>query len=443
MSHSALFFFPHNPWPPRTGAHRRALQILAGMGDLGYRVILASTPLYSDNRWEPKSKDELVRQGLVDEVRLYRPTPHDLALVTGLGARHRLASATPPIDSAFYTPPGLLQWFSHLAEEMAPRVIVVNYVHWGDLASVPAALSCHRVIETHDLISLNRAMQAALVPHLTGSTGVLGTVRRVASLGYSAMTRGAVQPLVTSDLVADEVLREDFFEQQRLAPDPREFRILDRFDHTIAITPTEAALMREHTARTCVSSIPISFEPQHIPNTFAGPALFAVGPNPFNLQGYLYFKKRVLPSVLRQAPSFTLDVSGSWYMHLHPLPEQGIRLRGFVPSLAPLYAAAPFAICPVLGGTGQQVKIVEAMAHGVPVIALKAAADRSPIRHGLNGMVARDAREFADHVVRLWNDRALCRRLGEAARDTIASEYSRQRLTAELSLALSGRFPAA
>ena len=40
--------------------------------------------------------------------------------------------------------------------------------------------------------------------------------------------------------------------------------------------------------------------------------------------------------------------------------------------------------------------------------------------------------EFADRVSELWSDRALCRTLGDAARDTIATAYSPSRTTAEL-----------
>ena len=48
MSRKALFFFPHNPWPPRTGAHCRVLQMLSGLRELGCHITLASTSLYSE-----------------------------------------------------------------------------------------------------------------------------------------------------------------------------------------------------------------------------------------------------------------------------------------------------------------------------------------------------------------------------------------------------------
>jgi Glycosyltransferase len=146
----------------------------------------------------------------------------------------------------------------------------------------------------------------------------------------------------------------------------------------------------------------------------------------------LYFVKKVLPRVLRRAPSFLLKVTGSFPFKT-PLAAAGVTLSGFVPDLKPVYESARFFVCPVFGGTGQQIKIVEAMAHGLPVVALRFAAERSPVRHEVNGLIADNAEQFAEHTVRLWNDAALCRRLGDAARETVASEFSSDRLTDALS----------
>lgn len=73
------------------------------------------------------------------------------------------------------------------------------------------------------------------------------------------------------------------------------------------------------------------------------------------------------------------------------------------------------------------------MAYGLPVVALRAAAESSPIQDGVNGFVADNAEEFADHVVRLWNDKELCRRLGRVAKETIAAEFPKTRLLEGLS----------
>ncbi len=434
MSRKALFFFPHNPWPPRTGAHCRVLQMLSGLRELGCHITLASTSLYSDNPWLPKCERDLVEAGFVDDVRLYRPSPRDLAITALLAVGYASTGRRPPLDSLFYTPPDLLRWFNQLVEATKPDALVINYAYWAALAGVPAARSCQKVIDTYDLVSLNRAMQAALVPYITGPVNMLAPHHRITNMIRGKL--GKLGPVIDPARIDVDALQESFFERSSLRPDPQEFAIFDRFDHTIAITCAEADLIRRHTTRTAVSLISMTQAPHEIPNTYAGPALFAVGPNPFNLQGYLYFVRRVLPLVLRQEPLFKLQVTGAWYSHLRPQPQAGIILSGFVPDLAPIYALARFVVCPVYGGTGQQIKIIEAMAYGLPVVALASAAERSPLEHGKSGLVARDADEFAEHVVRLWRDHALCQRLGEEARATVTTSASMPRLLNDLACLL-------
>jgi glycosyltransferase involved in cell wall biosynthesis len=52
-----------------------------------------------------------------------------------------------------------------------------------------------------------------------------------------------------------------------------------------------------------------------------------------------------------------------------------VRLRGFVEDLAPLYAAADVAVVPVRVGGGTRIKILEAFAHGVPVVTTSLGAE--------------------------------------------------------------------
>jgi glycosyltransferase involved in cell wall biosynthesis len=435
MKKKVLVFFPHNPWPPRSGAHRRCLGIIGGLRDLGYHVTLASSVLSTDNPWSDASIEGLTKQGL-SSVHVYETTTGDhefLSLMTQLRAttksvanlraifyflrqllkQHPPIAATlrglkkaPPINDIERTPPGMRRWFVDLTDQIEPDVIIMNYAYWDGLLNHRRLVSAVRVIDTLDLVSSNRAMQHAIARHLP-------------------------EPLAAA-MTPDEVLREDFFEPFCIDAGADEFHIFDKYDRTIAITAKEVELIRRHTRRTKVSWLPVTLEPAHITNMYSDSALFTVGPNLFNTQGYLYFVKKVLPLVMRKSPSFILRVTGR-FPYNTPQAAPGITLTGFVPDLRGLYETARFFVCPVFGGTGQQIKIVEAMAHGLPVVALRFAAERSPLRHEVSGLVAENAEEFAEHTLRLWNDPALCRRLGTAAREAIAEGFSQRRLLEGLS----------
>ncbi|HVF50859.1 MAG TPA: glycosyltransferase [Pyrinomonadaceae bacterium] len=405
MKKKVLVFFPENLYPSQSGFHKRGMEMLWGWREQGCEITLASSELTAFNKWTPESIEHL-RAKYLSDFRLHRPTYTDHKFRDLLQKYHLRRSKHVPPLSAMHSPPGLRRWFTRQLGEVAPDIVMINYAYWDGLLNHRKFKSITRVSETIDLLTLSLRMWRALEKHLP-------------------------PPPIEASAVSDEVLQEDFFEKLNLQADAEEFRVYDRYDYTIAISRHDEELMRRNTQRTNVLYIPMTQEPCRLANDYSGNALLTTGPNPFNLQGYFYFVKRVLPSVRRSVPDFRLQVTG--YCCERVVGVEGVELSGFVTDLKPVYQASRFLVCPIFGGTGQQVKIVEAMAHGVPVVALRQAAEKSPIRHGENGLVANGAEEFAAHVTRLWNDPELCRRLGDNARDTVANEFSRARLVESLS----------
>ena len=403
MAKKVLFFFPHNPYPPRSGAHQRCLEMLSGLRQLGCRTTLASASLFSETRWDRHSV-QVLESEWVDRALVYETTRFDHYFRSALSRTNKMFNHQEPLDSALYSPPSFRRWMARICDQTEPDLIVINYAYWNKL--LPGGIKAITAIETHDLLTLNQRMRDALRQRLPA-------------------------PPIDHNQVDENLLCEDFFDRMNLKADAEEFRIYDRYDYTIAISSKEAETIRANTSRTETLLIPMTQSVKNFDPTYHGSAVFVTGPNPFNLQAYLYFVRRVLPIVRRHSPSFMLRVTGACCQSV--MAADGIRLSGFVPDLQAVYETAPFAICPVFGGTGQQVKVIEAMSYGVPVIALRAAAECSPIKHGVNGLVANDAEEFAEHCLRLWQDRQLCRQLGSAARETIAADYSQSRLLEGLS----------
>lgn len=404
MSGKACCFFPHNPFPPRSGAHRRCLEMLAGLCDLGFDVTLIGSSLMSETRWAEGSVEGL-KAANIKSVTLHRPSLADYALVAPIVLWNRAWRRTVPLDSSAYSPPGLRRLFRHVLEDTSPDLILMNYAFFDGLLDHDQFARTTRVIDTHDLLTLNNRMREALAPFIPR--------------GRLDFTR-----------LPEEILREDYF--TRLPPGDlsRECRIYDRYNWTLAITAQDAQLIQSSTRHTRVLTVPMTQPVPQVANTYSGPCLFPAGNNEFNVQGYAYFVKRVLPRIRIQAPDFCLRVTGTCCPRLPP--ADGVCLAGFVPDLQEVYATSRLTISPVLGCTGQQVKIVEAMGHGVPVVATVAAGTHSPIRHGVNGFIAPNAEAFAEYVLKLWLDQKLCRKLGEQARETIARECSREKLLAQL-----------
>jgi glycosyltransferase involved in cell wall biosynthesis len=380
------------------------MSVLWALQAIGYEITLLSSTQFTDSPWTPGSIDYL-QNNCGFTVKVHEPTELDSYYT-------RLANSTEgsDVNFAMFTPPGLRHFFREVFYQLCPDLVLVSYSLWGGLAIGDEFKSVLKILDTIDLYSKNAKMRRGLEQHIS-------------SMPINAEN---IEPIFVD---------ENFFSRFDVTASPEEYWICDQYNYTIAIAPVEAKAIQQHSPNTTVKYLPITINPQFIQNTYTADPLLAVGPNPFNWQGYCYFVKRVLPTVLERCPKFNLRVVGSSCQYLMAAP--GTKLLGFVPDLTPLYAESSFAICPLIGGTGQQVKIAEAMAHGVPVIALKNVAESSPIESGVNGFIAENAEEFAEYTLQLLQDKDLCQRLGEAARETIRQNFSEQRLIEQLSSILN------
>lgn len=400
MPRTILVFFPHNPFPPKTGSHRRFTEICKGLKSVGFQVFFLSSTLNSDTKWNLPIDSDLTTE-VADKLFVYTPNLLDRQYLRFARRYYAYLKKTPALSSDLFCPPGMRSWFSKVIARVKPSFILMNYAYWDRLIDHQKLADIPRLIETHDLVTLNSKMQRELARYFP---------RNMDSIRLSQ--------------ISNEIVEENFFEVLNLTAEREEFDIYNCYSTTIAIAPKEADIIKSNTTGTNVVSIPMMQKPVSLKNSYSGCAIFPVGPNSFNLQGYFYFLKKVLPKVMQQVPSFRLQVTGSFGNNISVEGADGVFSSGFIPDLAAAYEQSSFLICPVFGGTGQQVKIVEAMAHGLPVVALKNAAKRSPLQHQFNGLVANNSKEFSEYVIQLWQDRNLCRQLGNAARETIASQYS-------------------
>jgi glycosyltransferase involved in cell wall biosynthesis len=88
---------------------------------------------------------------------------------------------------------------------------------------------------------------------------------------------------------------------------------------------------------------------------------------------------------------------------------------GKVEDLVPLYDRARVFVAPSRFAGGIPLKVYEAAAHGVPVVASTLIAQQLGWRHDVELLVADTPEEFAAHCLRLHDDPALWQRLRDAA----------------------------
>ncbi len=128
-------------------------------------------------------------------------------------------------------------------------------------------------------------------------------------------------------------------------------------------------------------------------------------PSP-NSDGLEWFLDHVLPVVRETLPWAELRVTGA------KPPEElvcraspSLKFVGHVQDLGALYDSARLAIVPVRYGAGIKNKALEAVLHGVPVVATTVGAEGVPGAPGPGFAVTDEPAQFARHVVALLNDR--------------------------------------
>lgn len=397
-----LIFYPHNPYPPKTGAHKRCLELFAGLNGIGCEVHFCSSTYTSDTNWE--NFDVEYNPRLDDELYIYHAKIYEKIMQAIARFYYRIIQKDIPFNSVIYCTIGMKRWFSNIQNEVDPDIIIINYLYWDSIVGDKRDHFKIYVIETHDIVSINSKMGRTLNRYISKAKQNLEKI--------------------------NEICDEDFFIRRNIHPESDEFDIYDKYDITIAISEKEAKIIEESTKNTKVLWIPMTHEVIDTNINYSGQVLFPTGPNPFNLQGFYYFSQKVLPKLSKEAPDFKLVITGTCCPNVENTEK--IHNLGYVNDLEEIYKSSRFVIAPIIGGTGQQVKIIEALAHGLPVIALKNIAESSPIVHGKNGYIASNADEFAYYVLKLWKDPNLCRTFGEEAKNTIRKNFSSPRLRSEL-----------
>jgi glycosyltransferase involved in cell wall biosynthesis len=379
MTARVLIYFPHNPWPPRTGAHRRCIQILDGLVQIGARVHLASTTLFSDQPWTEESISALQVRGL-EKVWVYQR-------FRGQGRLERWEARLQGCNDWHFCSWWLRRWFRKLIRRIRPSSVVITYTLADRLLDHVRFPHINRVLEMQDLVSVNAEMRSGLDQRVsqftqTGKAGELFDI----DLGWA----------------------------DNFNPSDEELSIYNRYNAIIAIARREQLLLQKNLLHARVELIPMHIPAVNIHNSYESPPIFLASGNKFNQVGLLLLLSEVLDRVRTKCPDFQLDVVGD--ISQFAIPTRAVRYMGYVQNLAEVCGKAAFAVCPVFAGTGQQIKIIEAMAHGLAVVAFRRAAAESPLRHGETGLVAANVDEFAMHLIALWRNRELCRRLGGAAR---------------------------
>jgi polysaccharide biosynthesis protein PslH len=115
-----------------------------------------------------------------------------------------------------------------------------------------------------------------------------------------------------------------------------------------------------------------------------------------------------------------------------------VDMMGFVTSTRPYLQSCRVLAVPLRHGAGTRLKILEALAAGVPVVSTTVGAEGLGLEHGREIAIADDPAEFARWVDRLLDDDDLARELGRAGRERVSRDYAWSSIVPKLDALLRG-----
>lgn len=218
-----------------------------------------------------------------------------------------------------------------------------------------------------------------------------------------------------------------------------EMAVLDRVDAVAAISPSDAEHFAQHGTRTPIATIPFAVEPTEYlveqPKKSGKVTFFHLGSMDWlpNEEGIRWLLSEVWPKVLRQRPDARLDLAGNKMpADLLKAEIQGVTIRGRVKNAQNFMRDRQVMVVPLFSAGGMRVKIIEGMALGKPVISTPIGAEGIDHTEGLNILIARNANEFAQHIISLDEAPDYMRMIGTEARKLIETRYADERIVKDL-----------
>ncbi len=146
-----------------------------------------------------------------------------------------------------------------------------------------------------------------------------------------------------------------------------------------------------------------------------------------NVQGLLWFIEEVWPLLLSRHPDLRFDIVGKnpdSRLQEAAAAYSGITLKGFVPDLQEVYRDSRVSVAPLLFGSGMKVKVLDALARGMPTVTTSVGAEGIDLEPGKHLLVADAPADMADQIDTLLTDPVLWQRLQQHSRELIRERYT-------------------
>lgn len=384
MKKKVLVVYPHNFFAEKSGINSRYIELLRYFRAVDINVDLLTLKNFKSS-WE---NNQTGPNGLVDNIFFYDfkkgarwQSPKNRKQNPLAWLKKYIPFTHAYTNLPDYAYPGMKKRFNEIIQKKHYDFIIISYVYWaGLIADKTLKGITTTVLDLSDFITLNRFDSAG------------GDVK--------------IGPMIEEEI-----------------------RRVNHFDKVMCISEDEKAFFSQFAQRPEYYYVPFFMEKNISPKNenIKYHIMFIGSDNPHNRKGIQWFFENVCPYLFS---SIRIVIVGSITKYI--TPTTNVTCLPLVEKISDIYHRSKISICPLLGGTGMKIKVVEALSFGLPVVTTSKglAGFSSKIKNGC--LVADTPEKFARMIQLLLSDNDFYNQQQKHAEDFFMENFEKSTVYCQL-----------
>ncbi len=204
-----------------------------------------------------------------------------------------------------------------------------------------------------------------------------------------------------------------------------------RFDAVTAVSEEDKAALIEAGAPSDMTVIPIAVDldsQPYIQRQPKGPHIIHIGTMywPANINAINWFLDAIYPLIKARLPEVRCTLIGARPPESiieRAKTDPSLTVTGYVDDPLPYLQDASMMIVPLKAGGGMRVKILNALAQGIPMVTTTVGCEGIAVTHDKDILIADEPSAFAEASLRLLTDVDLNQRISQNGREMVMQRY--------------------
>jgi glycosyltransferase involved in cell wall biosynthesis len=204
-----------------------------------------------------------------------------------------------------------------------------------------------------------------------------------------------------------------------------------RSQRVVAMSQSDSQLMRELVKDLKIDIVPNGIDVEYFSakkrKEESFPKILYVGNFAWlqNAEAVEVLVNEVWPEIKKEVPNCQLWIVGKNITgKIKNYASESIQITEGLPDIRDAYLTSSLLLVPIKGPGGTRLKVLEAMASGLPVVTTPVGAEGLGVTNGKHALISDDFKELAKLAVKLIKNKKLAQKLGLAAKEFVEKNYS-------------------